>query len=169
MSRRERALGHYTHEKSSVGCAAALATLDVIEEERLLERAQRLGAHALERLHDMRRRLPWSPTCAGSACCSASSSSTRQGRAGARRGGARALRLPAAGSVVQGRAGQRARARAAARDRRARSRSRSRHRRGCARANGVGRFDEDRSHRRRTRVASAWTRRCATRAAASCC
>jgi len=52
----ERALGHYTHEKSSVGCAAALATLDVIEDERLLERSRRLGAHALERLHAMRRR-----------------------------------------------------------------------------------------------------------------
>ena len=28
----DRALGHYTHEKSSVGCAAALATLEVIDE-----------------------------------------------------------------------------------------------------------------------------------------
>ena len=37
----DRALGHYTHEKSSVGCAAALATLEVIEHERLLERAAR--------------------------------------------------------------------------------------------------------------------------------
>ena len=54
----ERALGHYTHEKSSVGCAAGLATLAVIEDERLLERAVRLGAHACERLQDMRRRLP---------------------------------------------------------------------------------------------------------------
>jgi 4-aminobutyrate aminotransferase len=54
----ERALGHYTHEKSSIGCAAALATLDVIEEERLLARAQRLGAQALERLADLQRRLP---------------------------------------------------------------------------------------------------------------
>ncbi|MDQ2915680.1 MAG: aspartate aminotransferase family protein [Pseudomonadota bacterium] len=54
----ERALGHYTHEKSSVGCAAGLATLAVIEEERLLERSQLLGARALERLQDMRRRVP---------------------------------------------------------------------------------------------------------------
>ena len=54
----ERALGHYTHEKSSVGCAAALATLDVIEDERLIERAQRLGAQALARLRDMQRRCP---------------------------------------------------------------------------------------------------------------
>src|SRR6185312_5046424 len=54
----DRALGHYTHEKSSVGCAAALATLDVIEEEQLLARANTLGAHALARLRDMQRRLP---------------------------------------------------------------------------------------------------------------
>src|SRR5690348_11069451 len=54
----DRALGHYTHEKSSVGCAAALATLDVIDDERLCERAQRLGEHALARLREMQRRLP---------------------------------------------------------------------------------------------------------------
>src|SRR6185312_14613896 len=54
----ERALGHYTHEKSSLGCAAALATLDVIDDERLLERANRLGAHALGRLREMQQRLP---------------------------------------------------------------------------------------------------------------
>lgn len=44
------ALGHYTHEKSSVGCAAALATLDVIEEEALIARARRLGQSGLEHL-----------------------------------------------------------------------------------------------------------------------
>jgi (R)-1-hydroxy-2-aminoethylphosphonate ammonia-lyase len=54
----DRALGHYTHEKSSVGCAAALATLDVIEDERLCERATRLGERSLARLREMRRRLP---------------------------------------------------------------------------------------------------------------
>jgi 4-aminobutyrate aminotransferase len=54
----DRALGHYTHEKSSVGCAAALATLEVIENERLLERSRELGARALERLREMRRRNP---------------------------------------------------------------------------------------------------------------
>jgi 4-aminobutyrate aminotransferase len=53
-----RALGHYTHEKSSVGCAAALATLDVIEDERLLERSRQLGARALERLQAMRAKIP---------------------------------------------------------------------------------------------------------------
>jgi len=54
----DRALGHYTHEKSSVGCAAALATLEVIENERLLERSRQLGARALERLREMKRRHP---------------------------------------------------------------------------------------------------------------
>src|SRR5437773_7823569 len=42
----DRALGHYTHEKSSVGCAAALATLEVIENENLLERSRVLGDRA---------------------------------------------------------------------------------------------------------------------------
>jgi 4-aminobutyrate aminotransferase len=54
----DRALGHYTHEKSSVGCAAALATIEVIESEGLLERANRLGARALERLRAMQARIP---------------------------------------------------------------------------------------------------------------
>jgi 4-aminobutyrate aminotransferase len=54
----DRALGHYTHEKSSVGCAAALATIEVIESKHLLERANRLGAQALERLHEMKARFP---------------------------------------------------------------------------------------------------------------
>ena len=39
----DRALGHYTHEKSSVGCAAALATLEVIEQEQLLAKSRALG------------------------------------------------------------------------------------------------------------------------------
>lgn len=42
-----RAVGHFTHEKSSVGCAAGLATLRVIDEERLVERAAELGERML--------------------------------------------------------------------------------------------------------------------------
>jgi 4-aminobutyrate aminotransferase len=52
------ALGHYTHEKSPVACAAALATLDVIEEEKLIERARVLGERGLRRLRDMKARHP---------------------------------------------------------------------------------------------------------------
>ena len=54
----DRALGHYTHEKSSIGCAAALATLDVIDDEKLLDRAKQLGERALARLQSMKRREP---------------------------------------------------------------------------------------------------------------
>jgi 4-aminobutyrate aminotransferase len=46
----DRSLGHYTHEKSSVGCAAALATLDVLRDEGLCERSRRLGERALGRM-----------------------------------------------------------------------------------------------------------------------
>jgi len=51
-------LGHYTHEKSSVGCAAALATLDVIDDERLVEHAAELGEHALLRLKTLQGKHP---------------------------------------------------------------------------------------------------------------
>ena len=52
----DRALGHYTHEKSSVGAAAALATLEVIEDEepaRAVARARRSCARSAAR--DARR------------------------------------------------------------------------------------------------------------------
>ena len=52
----DRALGHYTHEKNPVACAAALATIEVIEEEHLLENARDLGAHALRRMQAMKRK-----------------------------------------------------------------------------------------------------------------
>ncbi len=54
----ETALGHYTHEKSAPGCAAALAALEVIEEEDLCTRASRLGAILLTRLAALRSRFP---------------------------------------------------------------------------------------------------------------
>jgi len=50
------AFGHYTHEKNPVTAAAALATLEIIEREQLVENAARVGAHALERMHDMKDR-----------------------------------------------------------------------------------------------------------------
>jgi 4-aminobutyrate aminotransferase len=53
-----RALGHYTHEKNPVACAAALATIDYIETHRLAENARRLGAYALEKMRVMAGRHP---------------------------------------------------------------------------------------------------------------
>jgi 4-aminobutyrate aminotransferase len=52
----DHALGHYTHEKNPVTAAAALATLRVIERDGLVDHAAALGAHALERLHDIKCR-----------------------------------------------------------------------------------------------------------------
>ena len=46
----EGALGRYTHEKSPLGAAAALATLDVIEQEGLVARARDMGRVTLKRL-----------------------------------------------------------------------------------------------------------------------
>ena len=54
----DRALGHYTHEKSPVAAAAALAVLDVIRDEGLVERSRRLGARALERLREIEAASP---------------------------------------------------------------------------------------------------------------
>ncbi len=54
----EREVGHYTHEKNPVACAAALATLRYIDDNRLIEHARELGAYALGRLKDMMQRHP---------------------------------------------------------------------------------------------------------------
>ncbi|MBC8496638.1 MAG: aspartate aminotransferase family protein [Chloroflexi bacterium] len=47
------ALGHYTHEKSPVACAAALATIQYIKNHNLAEHARELGRYALERMKTM--------------------------------------------------------------------------------------------------------------------
>jgi 4-aminobutyrate aminotransferase len=52
------ALGHYTHEKNPVTARAALTTIEIIEEEGLVENAARVGALALERLEAMKARVP---------------------------------------------------------------------------------------------------------------
>ncbi|WP_246162210.1 (R)-1-hydroxy-2-aminoethylphosphonate ammonia-lyase [Roseovarius faecimaris] len=48
----EFAIGHYTHEKNPVTARAALTTLDIIEDEGLVERADKLGRAAMDRLHE---------------------------------------------------------------------------------------------------------------------
>ena len=54
----DAALGHYTHEKSPVASAAALATLDVIADEGLIERARALEARGLAHLETIAARRP---------------------------------------------------------------------------------------------------------------
>ena len=46
----ERSVGHYTHEKSPLAAAAGLATLEVIEQENLLEAARNLGDRLRQQL-----------------------------------------------------------------------------------------------------------------------
>ena len=54
----DRALGHYTHEKNPVLARAALTTLAIIEDERLVENAARVGAYALARLEALKAEQP---------------------------------------------------------------------------------------------------------------
>jgi 4-aminobutyrate aminotransferase len=54
----ERALGHYTHEKNPVACAAALATIRYIEDHDLVNHARQMGEYALERMRGMMERIP---------------------------------------------------------------------------------------------------------------
>lgn len=51
-------LGHYTHEKSPLGCAAALATMEVIEQNSLLEKVREDEAFVRSRLETMKQRYP---------------------------------------------------------------------------------------------------------------
>ncbi len=50
------AIGHYTHEKNPVTARAALATIEIIEEEGLVARAAELGDYALDRLRELAAR-----------------------------------------------------------------------------------------------------------------
>ncbi len=54
----EFAIGHYTHEKNPVTARAALTTLDIIEDEGLVQRSAELGAYALDRLREFSRAKP---------------------------------------------------------------------------------------------------------------
>ena len=54
----DQALGHYTHEKNPVACAAGLATLEVIEDEGLLDRTVELGDYVKRQLTDLQKKFP---------------------------------------------------------------------------------------------------------------
>ena len=47
------AFGHYTHEKNPVTARAALTTLQIIEDEGLVENAANMGRLAIERMQEM--------------------------------------------------------------------------------------------------------------------
>jgi (R)-1-hydroxy-2-aminoethylphosphonate ammonia-lyase len=52
------AIGHYTHEKNPVTSRAALTTIQIIQEEGLVDRAAELGAYAMEQLQDRLGSVP---------------------------------------------------------------------------------------------------------------
>lgn len=51
-------MGHYTHEKSPIGCAAALATMEAIEQEGLLDKAKSDSQFIRENLLEMKAKYP---------------------------------------------------------------------------------------------------------------
>ncbi|WP_425628512.1 aspartate aminotransferase family protein [Vibrio neptunius] len=51
-------MGHYTHEKSPIGCAAALATMEAIEQEGLLEKVKDDSEFVREKLLEMKQKYP---------------------------------------------------------------------------------------------------------------
>ena len=53
-----KALGHYTHEKNPVACAAGIATLQCLIEDGLLENTRLRGKQALDRLGVMQEQFP---------------------------------------------------------------------------------------------------------------
>ncbi|HAS8195304.1 TPA: aspartate aminotransferase family protein [Vibrio vulnificus] len=51
-------MGHYTHEKSPIGCAAALATMEAIEQEGLLDKVKVDSQFMREKLLEMKAKSP---------------------------------------------------------------------------------------------------------------
>ncbi|EGR3001596.1 aspartate aminotransferase family protein [Vibrio parahaemolyticus] len=51
-------MGHYTHEKSPIGCAAALATMEAIEQDSLLDKAKVDSRFMREKLLEMKAKYP---------------------------------------------------------------------------------------------------------------
>ncbi|MDF4868930.1 aspartate aminotransferase family protein [Vibrio parahaemolyticus] len=51
-------MGHYTHEKSPIGCAAALATMEAIEQDGLLNKAKADSQFMREKLLEMKAKYP---------------------------------------------------------------------------------------------------------------
>ncbi|HHF0537445.1 TPA: aspartate aminotransferase family protein [Vibrio alginolyticus] len=54
----QTSMGHYTHEKSPIGCAAALATMEAIEQEGLLDKAKADSQFMREKLLEMKAKYP---------------------------------------------------------------------------------------------------------------
>jgi 4-aminobutyrate aminotransferase len=64
----DMAYGHYTHEKNPVTARAALTTITIIEEERLVENAAQMGEYALTKLRELQFNHPLIGDVRGRGC-----------------------------------------------------------------------------------------------------
>ncbi len=60
-----RSIGHYTHEKNGLCSAAALAEIEYIQKNDLVENAAKVGAHAISRLNELKKSHPLIGNIAG--------------------------------------------------------------------------------------------------------
>lgn len=60
-----RSIGHYTHEKNALCSTAALAEIEYIEKNNLVENAARVGTHAMFRLNELKQKHPLIGNIAG--------------------------------------------------------------------------------------------------------
>ena len=56
---KHRSIGHYTHEKNALCSTAALAEIEYIQKNNLVENAARVGAHAMSRLNELKEKHPF--------------------------------------------------------------------------------------------------------------
>jgi 4-aminobutyrate aminotransferase len=62
---KHRSIGHYTHEKNALCSTAALAEIEYIQKNNLVENAARVGAHAMSRLNELKEKHPLIGNIAG--------------------------------------------------------------------------------------------------------
>jgi 4-aminobutyrate aminotransferase len=55
---KDKSIGHYTHEKSPVACAAGLAVLEVLEEQSLISGAKEKGDYLKQKLLGLQQKFP---------------------------------------------------------------------------------------------------------------
>jgi len=65
----DQALGHYTHEKNPLMARAALTTIQIIEDEGLVENAAHVGAWALDYLNELKGKYPLIGNVTGIGLC----------------------------------------------------------------------------------------------------
>lgn len=62
---KHRSIGHYTHEKNALCSTAALAEMEYIQKNNLVENAAMVGAHAMSRLNKLKEKHPLIGNIAG--------------------------------------------------------------------------------------------------------